>query len=45
MQNEEMLTLTGGSYYVGFIKLIGVVTGVRKQRLALSTGLNRVGSA
>jgi hypothetical protein len=33
-----MLTLTDGLCCVGYINPIGVVTGVRRQRLALSIG-------
>jgi hypothetical protein len=38
LQAVEMLTLSGGLYCVGFINPIGIVAGVHRERLALSTG-------
>jgi hypothetical protein len=38
IQSAKMLTLIGGLFCVGFINPIGVVAGIRRQRLALFIG-------
>jgi hypothetical protein len=45
IQGVEMLTLIGGWCCVDFMNSIGVIAGVGRQRLAISTGLNKVVSA
>jgi hypothetical protein len=44
IQRLKMLTIIGALYYVGFINSVGVVVGVRRQRLVLSIGPIRLGS-